>query len=234
MCASSTLFLRFEKENSMDQLPWPGRPRSEKPGFAIPIVQQSSRRGGEMLKPACVLMITLALVFPLNEIAAGESKELSKQRQEAQKERQEKKKQRATEIAEATKSFQEFARNLKAETQGKVKELDVEFELKGVGDPEYGRGFRTDVARKSRRTCAWSRTDVLQLAPHAVRPGWRSRSKRVLVQIGGTQQREAIDKDQIQEDQRSEQDQAQGRKEENPGTVMGVQTIRAPNCRPFA
>jgi hypothetical protein len=30
-----------------------------------------------MLKPACVLMITLALVFPLNEIAAGESKELS-------------------------------------------------------------------------------------------------------------------------------------------------------------
>ena len=83
-----------------------------------------------MLEPTCVSMITLALVFPLNEAAAAESKELRKLRQEAQKERQEKKKQRATEIAEATKSFQEFARNLKAETQEKVKELDVEFELK--------------------------------------------------------------------------------------------------------
>jgi len=83
-----------------------------------------------MLKLTCVSMITLALVFPLNEAAAAESKELRKLRQEAQKERQEKKKQRATEIAEATNSWKEFARNLKAETQEKVKELDVEFELK--------------------------------------------------------------------------------------------------------
>jgi flagellar basal body-associated protein FliL len=93
------------------------------------MVQQSSRRGGEMLKPACVLMITLALVFPLNEIAAGESKEQTTPGGPEGTTR--KKKQRATEIAEATKSFQEFARNLKAETQEKVKELDVEFELKG-------------------------------------------------------------------------------------------------------
>ena len=85
-----------------------------------------------MLKLTCVSIITLALVFPLCEAAAAESKELRKQCQEAQKERQEKKKQRAAEIAEATKSFQEFARNLKAETQEKVKELDVEFELKRV------------------------------------------------------------------------------------------------------
>lgn len=96
------------------------------------MVQQSSKRGGEMLKLTCVSIITLALVFPLCEAAAAESKELRKQRQEVQKERQEKKKQRAAEIAEATKSFQEFARNLKAETQEKVEEFDVEFELKRV------------------------------------------------------------------------------------------------------
>jgi len=41
-----------------------------------------------MLKLTCVSMITLALVFPLSEAAAAESKELRKQRQEAQKERQ--------------------------------------------------------------------------------------------------------------------------------------------------
>jgi hypothetical protein len=77
-------------------------------------------------------MITLALCFTLGKAAAAESKELRKQRQVAQKERQEKKKQRAAEIAEATTSFQEFARNLKTETQEKVRELDVEFELKRV------------------------------------------------------------------------------------------------------
>ncbi|MGB5424418.1 MAG: hypothetical protein WBN03_19800 [Desulfobacterales bacterium] len=41
-----------------------------------------------MLRLTCVSIITLALVFPLREAAAAESKELRKQRQEAQKERQ--------------------------------------------------------------------------------------------------------------------------------------------------
>ena len=78
-----------------------------------------------MLKHSCIALLALALVLPLQEGAAAESKALREQRQEAQKERQEKKKQRSVEIAEATKSFREFARNLKADYQAKVKDLDV-------------------------------------------------------------------------------------------------------------
>ena len=85
-----------------------------------------------MLKITCIPLITLALVFPLRDTAAAESKELRKQRQEAQKERQEKKNQRSAEITEATKAFREFANNLKAEYQEKARELDVDFELKSV------------------------------------------------------------------------------------------------------
>lgn len=84
-----------------------------------------------MLKVTCIFLFTLSLVFPL-PAAAAESKELRKQRQEAQKERQERKKERNTEIAEATKSFRDFARDLKAQYQEKAKEIDIEFELKRV------------------------------------------------------------------------------------------------------
>ncbi|MGD9849727.1 MAG: hypothetical protein AB7T38_00535 [Nitrospirales bacterium] len=61
-----------------------------------------------------------------------EDKELRKQRQEAQKERQELKNERNREIADATRSFREFARNLKKEYQSRLKDLDLDFELKQV------------------------------------------------------------------------------------------------------
>ncbi len=96
------------------------------------MVHQPARKGGEMLKHACMSLIILTLVFHSHEAVAAESKELRKQRQDAQKERQASKKERTTEINEATKSFREFARELKVEYQEKVKELDVEFELKRV------------------------------------------------------------------------------------------------------
>ena len=85
-----------------------------------------------MLKITCIPLIAFALVFPVRDTAAAESKELRKQRQEAQKERQEKKNQRSAEITEAINSFREFAHSLKAEYQEKARELDVDFELKSV------------------------------------------------------------------------------------------------------
>jgi hypothetical protein len=85
-----------------------------------------------MLKHTCLFLIALALVLPLHESVAAESKELRKQRQEAQKERQERKKERTTAISEATKVFREFAQNLKTEYQEKAQELDVDLELKRV------------------------------------------------------------------------------------------------------
>jgi len=79
-----------------------------------------------------ILLVTVALIIPANQIHAKEDKELQKQRQEAQKERQAEKTERSREIADATKSFREFSQSLKNEYPALLKDVDTEFELTQV------------------------------------------------------------------------------------------------------
>jgi len=79
-----------------------------------------------------ILLVTVALIIPANQIHAKEDKELQKQRQEAQKERQAEKSERSREIADATKSFREFSQSLKNEYPALLKDVDTEFELTQV------------------------------------------------------------------------------------------------------
>ncbi len=78
------------------------------------------------------LLISVALIIPVDQLQAKEDKELRKQRQAAQKERQAKKNERNREIADATKSFREFTRDLKVEYSDLLKDVDTEFELTQV------------------------------------------------------------------------------------------------------
>jgi hypothetical protein len=78
------------------------------------------------------MLISLALIFPINQTHAKEDKELHKQRQAAQKVRQVEKNERNQEINDAIKSFQEFTRNLKNEYPALLKDIDTEFELTQV------------------------------------------------------------------------------------------------------
>ncbi|MDR4493421.1 MAG: hypothetical protein R3B74_03175 [Nitrospirales bacterium] len=79
-----------------------------------------------------LLLFVLGFVLSINLVEAKEDKELRQQRQAAQKERQELKNERNREIADATRSFREFTANLKKEYQGRLKDLDLDFELKQV------------------------------------------------------------------------------------------------------
>lgn len=76
------------------------------------------------------LLMSVVLIFPFDHIHAKEDKELRQQRQAAQKELQAKKTARNQELADATKSFREFTRNLKQEYQALLKDVALEFELK--------------------------------------------------------------------------------------------------------
>ena len=78
------------------------------------------------------LLISVALIIPVDQLQAKEDKELRKQRQAAQKERQAEKNERNREIADATKSFREFTRDLKVEYSDLLKDVDTEFELTQV------------------------------------------------------------------------------------------------------
>lgn len=77
-------------------------------------------------------VLAIVLVFPFTWAVADESKELRKQRQVAQKERQNQKNERSKEISEATRTFREYARDLKTDYREQVKDLDTEFELRRV------------------------------------------------------------------------------------------------------
>lgn len=79
-----------------------------------------------------LLLISVALIIPVDQLQAKEDKELRKQRQAAQKERQAKKNERNREIADATKSFREFTRDLKVEYSDLLQDVDTEFELTQV------------------------------------------------------------------------------------------------------
>jgi len=84
------------------------------------------------MKKLTLLFVAIALILPVSQVHAKESKELRKQRQVAQKERQAEKTARNREIAEAIKSFGEFTRGLKPEYKTLLKEVDIEFELTQV------------------------------------------------------------------------------------------------------
>ena len=79
-----------------------------------------------------LLLVSMVLIIPNSQIQANADKELRQQRQTAQKERQAEKTERNQEIADAIKSFREFAQNLKDEYPTLLKDVDTEFELKRV------------------------------------------------------------------------------------------------------
>ena len=78
--------------------------------------------------------LLFALVFqaPLCVATADDSKELRKQRQDAQRARQQQVQERKSEVNEATNTFREYSRDLKADYRERVKDLDTEFELRRV------------------------------------------------------------------------------------------------------
>ncbi len=79
-----------------------------------------------------LLFLSFAFIVPQDLAEAKEDKELQKQRNTAQKERQESRNERNRDLADATKSFREMTRNLKIDYQARLKDLDIEFELKQV------------------------------------------------------------------------------------------------------
>jgi hypothetical protein len=79
-----------------------------------------------------LLLLSLVIVLPFNQIHAKEDKELRQQRQAAQKERQAEKKQRNQEINDSIKSFSEFTASLRSEYPPLLEEIDIEFEFKQV------------------------------------------------------------------------------------------------------
>lgn len=101
------------------------RPRSKKEAGP-----EKEHRLMKYVLPILLLFLSISSSPPLTE--AKEDPEIRKQRQEAQKERQELKNARYRQIADATKSFREFAANLKKDYQNRLKDLDLEFELKQV------------------------------------------------------------------------------------------------------
>ena len=78
------------------------------------------------------LLLSLALIIPVDQVLAKEDKEIRKQRQSAKKERQEEKKERNQQITDAIKSFAEFTAALRSEYPPLLKEIDTEFEFKQV------------------------------------------------------------------------------------------------------
>ncbi len=79
-----------------------------------------------------IFIVSIALIFPIDQLQAKEDKELRKQRQAAQKERQAEKNERNRELADARKNFREFTRDLKMEYSSLLKDVDTEFELTQV------------------------------------------------------------------------------------------------------
>jgi len=79
-----------------------------------------------------LLFASIALIFPISQVHAKESKELRKQHQAAQQERQAERTDRNRESAEARKSFGEFTRSLDPEYKTLLKEVDIDFELTQV------------------------------------------------------------------------------------------------------
>ena len=79
-----------------------------------------------------IMLVTVALIIPLDQIHAKEDKELRQQRQAAQKERQAEKKLRNQEINDSIKAFSEFTASLRSEYPPLLQEIDTELEFKQV------------------------------------------------------------------------------------------------------
>jgi hypothetical protein len=77
-------------------------------------------------------LLLMILLMPHTTVYAKEDKELRQQRTAAHKDRQDQRNQRNQAIADATKAFREYTRNLKSEYQAILKNLDTGFELKRV------------------------------------------------------------------------------------------------------
>ena len=85
------------------------------------------------MKFSIILLSLFILVgSPLEATFAKEDPALRKQRQEAKKERHQQKRDRGTELTEARRSLQDFARSQKSDYTQQLQDLDVDFELKEV------------------------------------------------------------------------------------------------------
>ena len=85
------------------------------------------------MKFSIILLSLFILVgSPLEATFAKEDPALRKQRQEAKKERHQQKRDRGTELTEARRSLQDFARSQKSNYTQQLQDLDVDFELKEV------------------------------------------------------------------------------------------------------
>lgn len=97
-----------------------------------------------MSRTIVAFMMLLSLVaLPAGTAGAQTDKELRDQRSAAQKERNEKKKERDREIADASRELREHARELETEYREKLRQVDVDFELKKV---ELQAGHQAKVA----------------------------------------------------------------------------------------
>lgn len=89
------------------------------------------------------LMLFLFAWLPGGAAGAQTDKDLRDQRSAAQKERTEKKKQRDLEMADASRNLREYARELDTGYREKLRQVDVDFELKRV---ELEAGHKAKVA----------------------------------------------------------------------------------------
>lgn len=77
-------------------------------------------------------LFALAFLSPASLVAADDSKELRKQRQDAQRERQQQVNERNREVNDANRAFRDYARDLKTDYRERTRDLDTEFRLQQV------------------------------------------------------------------------------------------------------
>ena len=85
-----------------------------------------------MTRILTLFLLAFAVFFHPGPVAAADSKEVYKQRQDAQRERQKQKNERNRNINDATRAFRSYTQGLKMDYREQVRSLDTEFQLRRV------------------------------------------------------------------------------------------------------